>query len=106
MPRERHGRRLRWKFFRRVEENAFTPSVRLNEYDAQFGVRVQVLSTVPVMFNYWTPAADGLKISQLLNDHIASALFVRRLRVLSVSGLCPCKRLSWQSLKRNVAFAN
>lgn len=61
------------KFFRRVEENAFTPSVRMAEYDAHH-VQVQVLSTVPVMFNYWTPPQDGLKISQLLNDHIASVV--------------------------------
>jgi aminocarboxymuconate-semialdehyde decarboxylase len=58
------------KFFRRVEENAFSPQKRLEEYDAH-GVQVQVLSTVPVMFNYWSKPNDGLVISQFLNDHLA-----------------------------------
>ena len=59
------------KFFRKVEENSFSPELRLQEYDAH-GVQVQVLSTVPVMFSYWTKPEDGLVVAQLLNDHIAS----------------------------------
>ena len=61
------------KFFRRVEENAFNPELRISEYD-NFGVQVQVLSTVPVMFSYWTQPQDGLIVAQLLNDHIASVV--------------------------------
>lgn len=61
------------KFFRRVEANAFDPSVRVQECDSH-GVDVQVLSTVPVMFSYWTKPQDGLKVAQLLNDHIAGVV--------------------------------
>ena len=61
------------KFFRRVEENCFTPQTRLNEYD-QYGVHVQVLSTVPVMFSYWAKAKDGHSIAQILNDQIATVV--------------------------------
>lgn len=61
------------KFFRRVEENAYTPSLRLDEYD-KHGVQVQVLSTVPVMFSYWTKPQDGLAVARALNDHLAGVV--------------------------------
>jgi aminocarboxymuconate-semialdehyde decarboxylase len=61
------------KFFRRVEENAFSPAARLQDCDVH-QVNVQVLSTVPVMFSYWTQPKDGLKVSQLLNDHLSSVV--------------------------------
>ncbi len=60
-------------FFRRIEENAFTPNLRLKDYD-QYKIQVQVLSTVPVMFSYWAKPKDGLVISQFLNDHIAKVV--------------------------------
>ena len=40
------------KFFREVWANAFDPEVRIADY-ARFGVDVQVVSTVPVLFSYW-----------------------------------------------------
>ncbi|MES3036702.1 MAG: amidohydrolase family protein [Bdellovibrionota bacterium] len=61
------------KVFRRVEENTFNPEARLKDSD-KFGVQVQVLSTVPVMFSYWTKPQDGLKVSQILNDHISEVV--------------------------------
>ncbi len=57
-------------FFREIESNCWDPLARLEDCDRD-NVRVQVLSTVPVMFSYWAKAEDGLTISQFLNDHIA-----------------------------------
>jgi aminocarboxymuconate-semialdehyde decarboxylase len=58
------------KFFREVESNCWDPEVRLHECD-KHGVHVQVLSTIPVLFNYWAKGKDALEVSRFLNDHIA-----------------------------------
>lgn len=58
------------RFFREVEANVWSAERRIEECDS-FGVNVQVLSTVPVMFSYWAQAQDGLEISKFLNDGIA-----------------------------------
>lgn len=57
-------------FFREIGDNCWDPHVRMSECDST-GVHVQVLSTVPVMFNYWTRAEHGYDISRFLNDHLA-----------------------------------
>ncbi len=61
------------KVFRRVENNCFDPRARLEDC-RDCGVDVQVLSTVPVMFNYHAPARHGEYIAQRLNDHLASVV--------------------------------
>ena len=58
------------KFFREVEDNVWSAERRIEECDS-FGVNVQVLSTVPVMFSYWAQPHDGAEISKYLNDGIA-----------------------------------
>jgi aminocarboxymuconate-semialdehyde decarboxylase len=60
-------------FFRKVEANTFDPQVRMKECDHQH-IDVQVLSTVPVMFSYWTKPQDGLYVAKVLNDHIAGVV--------------------------------
>jgi aminocarboxymuconate-semialdehyde decarboxylase len=61
------------KFFRAVEENCYCCAARLPDME-RTGVDVQVLSTVPVMFNYWAKPQDCYEISQLLNDDVAEAV--------------------------------
>ena len=58
------------KFFREVEDNCWSAERRIEECDSQ-DLNVQVLSTVPVMFNYWAKADDCADTSQFLNDGIA-----------------------------------
>lgn len=57
------------KFFRRVQSNSFHAEPRLLDC-RNHGIHVQVLSTVPVMFNYGIKAEDNVVVSQFLNDHI------------------------------------
>jgi aminocarboxymuconate-semialdehyde decarboxylase len=59
------------KNFREITANSWDADTRLEECAAA-GVDVQVLSTVPVMFNYWARSEDTLDLSRFLNDHIAS----------------------------------
>lgn len=56
--------------FRNIDQNCWDPEKRIEEMDAA-GVSVQVLSTVPVMFSYWSKPDDGSVVSSYLNDQIA-----------------------------------
>jgi aminocarboxymuconate-semialdehyde decarboxylase len=61
------------KFFREIEHNCWDPAARIEDAD-RHDVGVQVISTVPVMFSYWTKPDDGLYISKFLNDHVSSVV--------------------------------
>ena len=61
------------KVFRVVEENCFKEDVRIKEMD-ETEVSIQVLSTIPVLFNYWAKPYDGLETSRFFNDHIAETV--------------------------------
>ena len=61
------------KVFRVVEENCFRENIRLKEMD-DTGVSIQVLSTIPVLFNYWAKPVDALETSRFFNDHIAETV--------------------------------
>ena len=61
------------KLFRVVENNCFEVDLRLKEMD-ETQVTMQVLSTIPVLFNYWAKAVDGYETSRFFNDHIADSV--------------------------------
>ncbi len=58
------------KFFREIWSKTWDPQERIDDY-ARFGVQVQVISTVPVMFSYWAKPQHALELHQSLNDHMA-----------------------------------
>ena len=72
------------QFFRQIGENCWDVEVRKREY-AAFETQVQVVCTIPVMFNYDAPLAHAQDISGFLNDHI-SALVANDPR--HYAGLC------------------
>jgi len=59
--------------FRFVDKNTFDPITRIEEC-LHTGVTTQVLSIIPVLFNYWAKPADGLETSRFFNDHIAETV--------------------------------
>lgn len=60
-------------FFREITHNCWDEKERIKECD-EHGVDIQVLSTVPLMFNYWAKPEQTLELAKYLNDHIASVV--------------------------------
>jgi aminocarboxymuconate-semialdehyde decarboxylase len=58
------------KFFREIWAKTWDAQMRIDDY-ARFGIQVQVISTVPVMFSYWAKPHHALELHQSLNDHMA-----------------------------------
>jgi len=58
------------KFFREIWKNIWDIDTRIEEY-AAFGVDVQVVCTVPIMFCYHAEAKHTLELARFLNDDIA-----------------------------------
>jgi len=61
------------KVFREIEHNSWDANVRLKEMDAT-EVTMQVLSTIPVLFNYFAKPEHCLETSRFFNDHIAQCV--------------------------------
>jgi aminocarboxymuconate-semialdehyde decarboxylase len=61
------------KVFRVVQPNSYREEARLKEMD-ETEVSIQVLSTIPVLFNYWAKPTDGYETSRFFNDHIAGVV--------------------------------
>jgi aminocarboxymuconate-semialdehyde decarboxylase len=74
------------KVFREIEENCWSTAVREKEMN-DTEVDIQVLSTVPVLFNYWAKPAHGLESAQFFNDHIASCVNEKPTRFMGLGTL-------------------
>lgn len=80
------------KVFRVVEENGFKEEVRIKEMD-ETEVTIQVLSTIPVLFNYWAKSTDGYETSRFFNDHIAETVAKAPHRFIGL-GTVPLQNIS------------
>ena len=61
------------KAFRDVGPNCWDPAVRMQECDAH-EVGMQVLSTIPVLFNYAAKPEHTNEVARFLNDHLAGVV--------------------------------
>jgi aminocarboxymuconate-semialdehyde decarboxylase len=61
------------KVFREIEHNCWDPKARMKEMDMT-EVSKQVLSTIPVLFNYFAKPEHALETSRFFNDHIAQCV--------------------------------
>ncbi len=66
------------QFFREISQNCWDSEVRKREY-AELATQVQVVCTVPVMFNYDAPLGHAADIAAFLNDHISDLVQADRL---------------------------
>ena len=71
------------KLFREVEDNCFNASIRIEEMDST-NVDVQVLSTIPVLFNYWAKPNAGLETFRFFNDHIGETVTLNPKRFIGI----------------------
>ena len=71
------------KLFREVDDNCFDTIGRLKEMD-ETEVTIQVLSTIPVLFNYWAKPKDGLETSRFFNDDIANKVVKNKNRFIGI----------------------
>ena len=88
------------RFFREIWSKTWDAQERIDDY-ARFGVQVQVISTVPVMFSYHAKPQHALELHQALNDHMAETCraFSRNFAALGTVPL-QSPRLAVQELER------
>jgi len=60
-------------FFREIEKNCWDLEQRIIDQDKN-NISVQVLSTVPVMFNYWAKPEDNQQVSRFVNEDMADVI--------------------------------
>ncbi len=59
--------------FRTIDRSCYCTKRRIEECNDR-DIDIQVISTIPVMFNYHIKAKDGLYIAKFINDHIAKSV--------------------------------
>lgn len=74
------------KVFREIQANCWDPLIRLEECNTH-GVTTQVLSTIPVMFNYWAVPQDTADVAKFLNEDIANTMREHPRRFLGLGTL-------------------
>src|SRR5262245_1486984 len=74
------------KLFREVDDRLWSFERRKKDCE-QNQVTVQVLSTVPVMFNYWAKPEHGADIARYLNDQIAEQISANPKRYVGLGTL-------------------
>jgi aminocarboxymuconate-semialdehyde decarboxylase len=92
------------KFFREIESNCWDAGARIADCE-KHAVTAQVLSTVPVMFGYWTKPEDGYDLSRFLNDHLASVVDAHPGKFVGLATL-PCNLPSTQCGSWNAPCAS
>jgi aminocarboxymuconate-semialdehyde decarboxylase len=65
------------KFFREIWPKTWDAQERIDDY-ARFGVQVQAISTVPVMFCYTSKPQHVLELHESLNEHMAETCRTHR----------------------------
>ena len=88
------------KFFREIWPKTWDAQERIDDY-ARFGVQVQVISTVPVMFCYTSRPEQTLVLHESLNEHMAETCRTHRRHYAGI-GTVPLQspRLAVQELER------
>jgi aminocarboxymuconate-semialdehyde decarboxylase len=71
------------KVFREIEQNCWDPAARMKEMDMT-EVGRQVLSTIPVLFNYFAKPEHALETSRFFNDHIAQCVALHPDRFIGI----------------------
>lgn len=90
------------KHFRDVEPNCFDHALRLEDMD-RTRVRLQALSTVPVMFSYWAKPEHASELARILNNHIASVCREHPRRFVGLGTLpMQCPKSAVRELERCV----
>ncbi|CAF3403730.1 unnamed protein product [Rotaria sp. Silwood2] len=76
-------------FFRTIEPHCFDINIRLREMDEN-NISMQVLSTIPVLFNYSSEKFQNvLELSLELNDHIAPGCRQHPTRSIGLGAVAP-----------------
>jgi aminocarboxymuconate-semialdehyde decarboxylase len=71
------------KLFRVVEANCYRAEDRIKEMEGT-NVDKQVLSPIPVLFNYWAKPSDAFETSRFFNDNIAETVSARKEKFIGI----------------------